>query len=713
MITYREKGMAIKAVPMKLYFILTVLFLCALTLMGCESTDKKAEEGYYTSLTEEINAEYDYYLMDKIEDDVIIYYGINYNENQNLYSGNIICYNAKTKKSKVLAIDLKDTIQDFKVIHDKVYILAQNGIGNYEVYGYDFNGNLLEEIAFEEYKLSLNAYDIYFWDIDQDKNILVIDNENNLYVLGANKKKHVSTLAGTILSAYISDNNQFIYLGRDNLGKNSICQINYLNDFDKSILFNDQTILGNCLGIFEGEGEYVLINEDIALYQLDISRKEVFPVLNWLDVNIDNSFLCDIEEESGNFNICNRHKDGENEVFELTKVNLKSGGDHKKTIEIAAMYSDQELKRRVVKFNKEHSDVQVHLRLYGDTENAEERFQKMVNELNAKNNIDIIITDTTYFQTLAERGFLAELDSYIYENGLENRLIPSVVNAYKVEEKSYVLMDRFEVYTVLGKKAIFNQDKTYTLPELVDVIQKANSTAYNRNIKSDILFDFFVLNDNYETFSKLSDLDMKKILWATDNASLEFSVYEKDALMEKIVIKQNFYIWFELFRAGHGDNFSMVGYPCEENMGDGAMFDVPCLYGISTYSENKDEAWMFIQELLEEDEQNKIEDYFPIDKLIFEEKLVSCSENVDVGESVIFVTGDTQVEAILGEVSQEDIDRVRRCVYECNQYYYMDNDFFNIIREEAEVYYSGQKNEEEVIKVINNRVNTYFNESMN
>ncbi len=32
-----------------------------------------------------------------------------------------------------------------------------------------------------------------------------------------------------------------------------------------------------------------------------------------------------------------------------------------------------------------------------------------------------------------------------------------------------------------------------------------------------------------------------------------------------------------------------------------------------------------------------------------------------------------------------------KSVCECNQYYYMDNDFFNIIREEAEVYYTGQK----------------------
>ena len=712
MIIGREEGTDVKTVPMKSWFILTILFFCVLMLVGCESSDKGDIEGYYTSLTEEISAEYDYYMMDKKENDAIIYYGINYNESQNQYSGNIFCYNVKTKKSKLLTIDLKDTIQDFRVIHDKLYILSQNNASNYEIQSYDFSGNFLKKIAFEDYEIVLHAYDIYFWDVDKDENILIIDSENNLYVLENNKEKLVSKLTENILSAYISDSNQFIYLGSDNHGKNSVYQIDYKNDADKNILLNDQTVLENCLGIFQGAGEYVLINEDTTLYKLDINNKRIFPIFDWLDVNIDNSFLCSIEEKGGKYSICNRHRDEANDIFELIEVYFEYGSDDRKTIEIATIFSDQELKRRIVEFNKQHSDIRIHLRKYGDTENADERFRKMVNDLEAKSNIDIIITDTTYFQTLAERGILAELDSYIQESNIENKLISSVIDSYKINGKFYVIMDRFELYTVLGRKEIFDQDRTYTLSELTDILQKEGSAVYNRNTKSDILFDFLIMNDNYETFSKLSNLDLTNMLKVTDSASSEFATYEKDALMEKVVIKQDFYVWFELFRAGHDDNFSMIGYPCEENMGVGAMFDVPCLYGINTYSENKDEAWMFIQELLEDENQEEIANHFPINRDIFEEKLCSCSENVVIGEKVIYVTGDTQVEAILGEVLQEDIDKVRRCVYESNQYYYMDSDFFNIIREEAEAYYAGQKSAEEVISIINNRLNTYFNENM-
>lgn len=711
---HKEKGAGSKPVPIKKkkHLFVGIFFLFILILSGCKTDDKKIEEGYYASVTEEINTEYDYYLMDKKENEHIIYYGINYDENKNQYSGNIICYNLETKKSRLLDININALIQDFKVINDNIYILLQNNADNYEIQSFDYEGNFLKKITLEDYGTILNAHDIYFWDVDREENILIIDSENKLHVLESNKDEYMNVLAESVFSAYISDENQFIYLGSDNQGNNIIYQIDYRNGGNKTVLLDDQSILGNCLGIFEGEGEYVLINGDNTLYKLDINSKQVSPILEWLDVNIDNSSLCDIEENGGNFNLCNKNSGKTNAVFEFTRIYLKSGSDNRKTIEIATIFSDQELKRKIVDFNKQHSDIKIHLRMYGNSDNASERFGKMVNELNSQSDIDIIITDTTYFQALAERGNLTELDSYIRNSSMESKLVPSVVDAYKINGKSYVIMDRFEVYTVLGRKEVFKGDRTYSLSELTDILQTENAISYNENTKSDILFDFFIMNDNYEVFSKLSALDLKSILKVSNEASSDFASYEKDALMEKVVIKQNFYFWFALFRAGHGDDFSIIGYPCEENMGNGAMFDVPCLYGINTYSENKEESWMFIKELLEDERQKEIEDYFPVNKNIFEEKLKACTKSVDKGKSVVYITGDTQIEAILNGISQEDIDRVRKSVYGCNQYYYMDNDFFNIIREEAEVYYAGQKNEDEAINIINNRMGIYFNEKI-
>lgn len=709
---HKEKGAGIKHAPIKMKkgLFLGEFFLIILMLSGCKPADGKIGEKYYASVTEEISAEYDYYLMDKNENENVMYYGINYDEFKNQYSGNIICYNLESKKSRLLDININALIQDFKVINDSLYILIQNEADNYEIQSFDFEGNFLKKIILEDYGTILSAHDIYFWDVDREENILIIDAENKLHVLENNKDEYVNVLAENVFSAYISDNNQFIYWGSNNQGESIICQIDYQNGGNKTILLADQTILGNCFGIFEGEGEYVLINGDNVLYKLDINSKQVFPILEWLDVNVNNTSIYYIEEVNDNFNICNKNET--NEIFELTKIYLKNGRDNRKTIKIATIFSDQELKSKIIDFNKKHSDIKIHLQMYGNTDNASERFRKMVNELNSKSDIDIIITDTTYFQTLSERGILAELDSYMQKSSIENKLIPSVIDAYKINGKSYVMMDRFEVYTVLGRKEIFEKDRTYSLSELTDILKKEKVVTYNGSTKSDILFDFLIMNDNFETFIKLSDSDLKNILKLSNNASLDFSAYEKEALMEKIVIKQNFYFWFELFRAGHGDDFSIIGYPCEENMGNGAMFDVPYLYGINTYSKNKEEAWMFIKELLEDEKQKEIADYFPINKNIFEEKLRDCVKSIDKGKSVVYITGDTQIEAILGKISQEDIDRVRKSVYECNQFYYMDNDFFNIIREEADAYYIGQKNEEEVINIINNRMFIYFNENI-
>ena len=474
---------------------------------------------------------------------------------------------------------------------------------------------------------------------------------------------------------------------------------------------DDPNILKYCFGIFEGEKGCVLINGENALYKLDIQNGKVDFVLRWMDLNVDNSVLCDIEEKGENYYVCGTRQEEEKEIFELVKIYLENGYDDREVIEAASIYSNQEIKRAIIDFNKQHSDIKIHLTTFNNGENADEQFEKLINKLNAGDSIDIVITDSRYYKTLADRVMLAELDTYMINDNFENKLISSVIDAYRVNHQIYALMDRFEVYTVLGRKEVFQSDRTYTISELLNVASKEKTTLYNCNTKTDNLYDLFILNDDKENYEKLSDSDIKDILKITGNAPPEFISYEKDALLEKVVLKQNYYIWFELFRAGHNDDFSMIGYPCEKNMGTGAMFDVPCLYSISAKSKNKDQAWIFIREMLEDDRQEAITDDFPISKKVFETKLQRSLKVSDESERVVYIIGDTQIEARLGEISESDIERVKKCVYESNQYYYMDEDFFNIIREESESFYTGQKTAEEVIAVINNRLNIYFHEN--
>lgn len=708
MIMHREKGTRGKLLSPKITaFICGIIFF--LFLSGCGQENLQAEQ-YYNSKTEIISSEYDFYFMDRKVKEDIVFYGVNYDICRNEYIGNIICYNSETKKSRLCEIDISSSIQDFRIADEKIYILIQSDKYNYEIQCFDFEGHFLKKIVLGN---NANINNVYFWDIDKEENILIIDAENKLFLFRSNvsQKEYITDFKENILSAYITGDNQFVYLCNNQKGETEICQIDYLYKKEKKVILNDPNILKYCFGIFEGENGCVLINGENALYKLDIQNGKVDFVLDWMDLSVDNSVLCDIEEKGENYYVCSTRQEEEKEIFELVKIYLENGYNDREVIEAASIYSNQEIKRAIIDFNKQHSDIKIHLTTFNNGENADEQFEKLINKLNAGDGIDIVITDSCYYKTLVDRGMLAELDTYMINDNFDNKLISSVIDAYRVNHQIYAIMDRFEVYTVLGRKEVFQSDRTYTISELLNVASKEKTTLYNCNTKTDNLYDLFILNDDKENYEKLSDSDIKDILKITGNAPPEFISYEKDALLEKVVLKQNYYIWFELFRAGHNDDFSMIGYPCEKNMGTGAMFDVPCLYSISAKSKNKDQAWIFIREMLEDDRQEAITDDFPISKKVFETKLQRSLKVSDESERVVYIIGDTQIEARLGEISESDIERVKKCVYESNQYYYMDKDFFNIIREESESFYTGQKTAEEVIAVINNRLNIYFHEN--
>lgn len=128
-----------------------------------------------------------------------------------------------------------------------------------------------------------------------------------------------------------------------------------------------------------------------------------------------------------------------------------------------------------------------------------------------------------------------------------------------------------------------------------------------------------------------------------------------------------------------GEEVVCVGYPSAQG---GKTLIQPYLpIGISNRCENKSAAWEFVRSLISEEFQsNHLHFNFPI----LEASLKEEFEHIDELYEIINCSG--------GKIL-------------------FDTNIWKIIEEETEFYFSGEKKVEEVVKIIQNRVQTYINEN--
>ncbi|MEC0207905.1 ABC transporter substrate-binding protein [Paenibacillus ehimensis] len=125
---------------------------------------------------------------------------------------------------------------------------------------------------------------------------------------------------------------------------------------------------------------------------------------------------------------------------------------------------------------------------------------------------------------------------------------------------------------------------------------------------------------------------------------------------------------------------------------------------IQSKSEVQEEAWKFMAFLLSEEVQSSpYEDRFSLLKSVNEKKLDELRKQTKDGAYKL-ADGKT------AKVSEEDFARFKQFLHTADRYADEDVKVLNIIYDEAEAFFSGQKSAEEVAKLIQNRTTTYLNE---
>lgn len=163
----------------------------------------------------------------------------------------------------------------------------------------------------------------------------------------------------------------------------------------------------------------------------------------------------------------------------------------------------------------------------------------------------------------------------------------------------------------------------------------------------------------------------------------------------------------------YGKTPNYIGYPFDS--GCGSMATIADLaVGISSTSQNQEEAWEFLRSLLDSEFQDNTRK-LPLRVSSLEQKLADAmqAEYDTNGEKVVRwamrFEGDEPVN--IYEITAEDAETLKAIIHRIEYNAAVDSQLYNIILEEVDYLFNDDRNVDDVANIIQNRASVYINEN--
>lgn len=418
---------------------------------------------------------------------------------------------------------------------------------------------------------------------------------------------------------------------------------------------------------------------------------------------------------------------GEGQTSEFTGIEMSDG---KKTIKLAIMGLNDDFKTAVNDFNKSSEEYEIEV-----TDNfslTDDPVTRINLEIMSGNTPDIIDSIGLPMESYVEKGLFVDLYEFIdsdpgmcREDFLEN-----IFNVYEVNGGLYENVSSFYMNAIAGKASVAGEMQGRTADDFIDLAEKYPDKKFmDERWSKNRTFGFFMRNGwksfidsetgkcdfNNEKFLRILEFCNTFPDKVDDSYSLEpnWRSNEIDDLMNGKtlfssygLIINDFYALRKLEYNVLGEPAAIVGYPYLE--GNGLMIQSSSTnFSVFENSSVKEGAWEFLRYFYSDEYQKSVLlDYsLPVKKSAVE----FAAEDAKKGFYLSYLDEYTDEYGInTDEDNQKIIDLINGAACRVNT----SEDFvYSIIREEADVYFSGQKSAKETAEIIQNRVQNYLDEN--
>ena len=501
----------------------------------------------------------------------------------------------------------------------------------------------------------------------------------------------------------------------------------------------------------EGGGKYDFVFTDSTqLYVYNIGDSSITTLMNFVNSDLLTygfSSIMPVDDTTiyGYYNYYDEYSEGmSNARFgKYTKVDPDSIPE-KKLLSLGCLWVDSEVRKRVIDFNKNSSEYRIVINDYS-VYDTEDDWNAGVNKFNSDiasgQAPDIVIANNSdTIHNYITKGLFVDLTDYI-KNDAEidyDDIFPNLITACSYNGKLYEVVPSFTITTVAGKKSVLGDRKSWTMEEFMQFknalqpgmrmfadttresmlynMLSANVGDYMDFGKGKCYFDtpeFISLLEYLKEFPKSEEMYTDDYWESYDYESAESAYRENKVVLcptSIYDIRDTKY----LIRGTFGEEVTFIGYPCKE--GNGSAIIPSTSIAISSKSAYKDEAWSFVRYYLTDEYQNNMGWGIPASMKVFDERAKDAqnkpyytdeSGNKVEYDDTYFINGQ---EVVIKPLSAEEVAEIKDFVKSVDRISSYNDEISNIITEDAEPFFAGQKSAEEAAKVIQSRVNIYINE---
>lgn len=494
----------------------------------------------------------------------------------------------------------------------------------------------------------------------------------------------------------------------------------------------------------------LLINDGSRLWRYDLATETTEEILTWTDCDINGNYVEMIQTlEDGRIAVLSRNwSKNTQELAYLTKTEAAKV-TQKEIITLATMWSSQDLQEAVVNFNKQSDTYKVRIITYFDdsTEWTETKYQDAVTALNnaitSSNCPDIIDLSNSNINNYVSKGLLRDLSSYLESSSVKREdLMEAVLDAYTFEDTLVCIPTKFSIATIMGRTSQLGDRTSWTIKDVMEFsAQYPDAKLFNYSSKATMLatclqyssesfIDYAAGKCNFESQDFLDILEFCNTFEAETEWDREGESFPKQISEGKILLNQMYVSDMEemqMYSLMFNEPITFIGYPTVDGTNGNRINGQDC-YAITTKSKNPDGAWAFIESMLQYEKPDEYGYYngFPVRKDILEEVFElamkengSYDENGNImldanGEPMIWpktTWGYDDWSAEIYAATPEQVQAVKDLIDSAVAGSNNDETILNIITEEAQGYFEGQKSAQDVASVIQSRVQTYISEN--
>ncbi|NLV86001.1 MAG: hypothetical protein GX025_02090 [Clostridiales bacterium] len=466
--------------------------------------------------------------------------------------------------------------------------------------------------------------------------------------------------------------------------------------------------------------QYDMLGTNVnGLYGIDFRDKSYWLIANWSQLGI--SAPQDVVEiNSGDFLVLDS-----NGHPLLLNSRSTDYGENDKICELTfATYNiNQTLKNAILEYNKISSNVTIIIKDYSiyDTD-INIGMTKLNTEIISGDIPDII--DLNYLDevNLSKKGLLRPINDFIDELP-ESEYLINVLESNSIDQSIYNFVPQFYLMTCLTSKAVPSNEAGWNLSEFISCMNEMGNISANIGSnygRHDFLrliiatspqnfVDYTQLKCNFEneSFENLLELLTNFPAVKAPAGSSHYQIYK--GTQNVFFTHIDSLLHLQSLNAIFKNGFNIKGFPSDAK--EAAMIFPVINLGISAQSPYYTQILDFYTYLLSYNYQRSIKNSFPVNINALHDKF---EEDIQASREIYYLNFpdeyDQFTEVELKPLTDSDLNKLMNLLKSVNQTVHYDDKIFEIVIEEAEPYFFGDKDLDKVVPIIQNRVQILLDE---